>query len=788
MGISGFNLTALFVVFHTLVFAQPAEVNIFAGRVVDFETKLPVAGLRVCAIPGSPCTLTDEEGFFKLPLWAGQDSIRIEGLGYFHEDYVPAAQAGISVTYGISQDPFALSVAVVEGFLNPATNASTPGTFGLIKRPLLQAGDQLSLQNSLNSIPGVVVENRGYGGSQRIQIRGSSLRAPFAVRNIKMYLNGIPFSSPDGTAPLELVDAADISSIEVIKGPAGSAWGSGTGGVLLIRAMESPNGGGSFEHNQTHGQFGISRYHTAVETATARTGIRISHIYQDNDGYRDQEFNRKQQISLMLRNELSSKWNLFTYATHYNGHWGLPGGLTAEDAETNPRAAIPFSAENNASLYRNRYFAGTSAVYRPNSRSSLTIAVYAMNTKKFNPFGTSRFFNGFKDEGAGGTGTRVTYARRTNLSDDLRLDWEGGTELQYESFYLTESSNDGGLPGDFRYRFETNYLAMLGFGAVDLTWKNRVRLHAGLSAGETFHDIRSTGIDDIRTDTTASWGLNWLPRAGLAVKLDSLLWINASISYGVSNPTIFEQVSPEAISTSAGFIRSRVNPESGVNYEVGIKGKEHRSGVEVEVSAYLFELNEVILPVPDSMPSPSDPTETLEFVRYANSGSTRQQGIEAVLRKSLINQDRFFIHRLDVLMSFTRSDYRFNSYRLDDRELNGNRLPGVALNALSTTLIASAWHERIRLSIQHFWYDRMPLNNANLTWLPAWNLLNARMDATILQSKDGRLKLAVHAGVNNALNTSYTSFANLNGTNGRFYNPSPPVNYYGGIRVSARFR
>ncbi|MFM1999214.1 MAG: hypothetical protein RL204_1161, partial [Bacteroidota bacterium] len=141
----------------------------------------------------------------------------------------------------------------------------TSGSVGIVHERQLKGNDQTSLQNALNTVPGVTMESRGYGGSQRINVRGSFLRSPFAVRNIKLYVEGIPMSSPDGTTPLEVIDAFDITGIEVVKGPNGSYTGSGTSGVIYMRlAKANPKRKVSFKHSTLFGSYGMKREATAI--------------------------------------------------------------------------------------------------------------------------------------------------------------------------------------------------------------------------------------------------------------------------------------------------------------------------------------------------------------------------------------------------------------------------------------------------------------------------------------------------------------------------------------------
>src|SRR5687767_6993305 len=96
--------------------------------------------------------------------------------------------------------------------------------------------NKLSFLHGFNSVAGVRMEERS-PGSYRINIRGSSLRSPFGVRNVKVYWNNIPFTDPGGGTYLNQLSYYNIHSVEVIKGPAGSLYGAGTGGALLINSQ-----------------------------------------------------------------------------------------------------------------------------------------------------------------------------------------------------------------------------------------------------------------------------------------------------------------------------------------------------------------------------------------------------------------------------------------------------------------------------------------------------------------------------------------------------------------------
>lgn len=73
----------------------------------------------------------------------------------------------------------------------------TSSTVKIIDRNVADMQNKNSFAHAFNTITGVRMEERS-PGSYRLSIRGSSLRSPFGVRNIKVYWNDIPITDPGG--------------------------------------------------------------------------------------------------------------------------------------------------------------------------------------------------------------------------------------------------------------------------------------------------------------------------------------------------------------------------------------------------------------------------------------------------------------------------------------------------------------------------------------------------------------------------------------------------------------
>ncbi|MCC7525928.1 MAG: Plug domain-containing protein, partial [Chitinophagaceae bacterium] len=132
-----------------------------------------------------------------------------------------------------------LSEIVIKGFESDRRLLETPVSAGIISRSDIQQFSPASLVPAINLVPGARMEERS-PGSYRLSVRGSLLRSPFGVRNIKVYWNDIPFTDAGGNSYFNLIDQHSINRIDIMKGPGGSMYGANTGGVIILHPDELP--------------------------------------------------------------------------------------------------------------------------------------------------------------------------------------------------------------------------------------------------------------------------------------------------------------------------------------------------------------------------------------------------------------------------------------------------------------------------------------------------------------------------------------------------------------------
>ncbi|MFM1773069.1 MAG: hypothetical protein RLZZ71_2211 [Bacteroidota bacterium] len=677
-----------------------------------------------------------------------------------------------------------LEALTVVGYNNKRSNLSTPASIGLVKVNAHYC-DGSSLQNAFNSVSGVSYDSRGYGGSTRLNIRGSFYRAPTTIRNVKMYWKGIALTSADGQSPLEIVDPSNVANANILKGPGSGVWGNGTGGVVLFTPYsltQSVYAKAQFEH----GEFGYNKMVYQAGASKQGFSLMVSQVNQETKGYRNQEANKKEQTLLEFSaNTKRSKHYLM--AMLYKGYWELPGAISASQIDSDPRQANAFSAENNAHVDRTRDMLGYSGEYLSKKNFLLELSANLFQTEKINPYGTSAASSGYKDEKAKGNGERAVLSKSFDLNKNgkfpVKLKSSLGQEFQFENFQLNEFGLlNGESNGISKYNFNVDYITSNFFYQVEAEVAKRLFATAAVGLNNTQARITGTSRDAaqqlvlVEAYTNANPQARLYPNVGISYSLkkseESGNWnVFGNYSTGSSAPTIFEQYD-----YSNQYLNENLKNEFARNVEVGVKG----SGKLwfVEMSIYDQQIIDAIVP-----------KESLfngYYATYINAGKLVQRGME-FSGSGTVELERVRIYGW-VSGSWT-------NYELRDESGLG-RMPGMPLAQCNVGLNFTGFYG-FGWSITNQWTDKAPLNSTQTEWSAARNVLNTEVtyghtfikrdevagdyDLVTRIRQVGSINMNI--GANNVLNTNYTTFYQLNGVGGRFFNPMARRNFYSGITL-----
>jgi iron complex outermembrane recepter protein len=769
--IKAFFLTSL--IFFILISSINAQITV---QVYDRKTGDPLPGAAIEIMNDQQIEVTGPKGTVEINE-VPPFEIRISYLGYITRTFRVDDQRERFIAY-LEPEERMLNEVVVTGYEDNRRLIDIPGAVHRLAPEDIQRFDQTSMVRSLNVLPGVRMEERS-PGSYRISIRGSSLRSPFDVRNVKIYWNGIPFTDPNGITPLNLLDMNQMQQVEVVKGPAASIYGAGMGGVINLNTERAIYGQRTLGASTVQGSYGLRRYTLDFGSGSENSNYRFIFSRQASDGYREHtSFDRN---TFQLFGELySSERHTISGNVFYSDlFYQVPGSLTEQQYEENRRQArpgnpfTPGTVEQNASVDYQAFLTSIKSNYRWSDNFENTTAIYGMQS-----FFKMPFLLDFERETRLGFGGRTSFRYSTDVGG-MPLELVAGGEFQQMFLEGRNFDNDGGRPDTLRFDDEVIARQGLTFVKADLDLTNRLIFTAGLSLNLLEYDIyRLVGLHEEEPGRVIRNFPNvWSPRVGLVFKLSDEVALHGSTGTGFSPPTVKE------IRTSDGVLNLDLEPERGTNYELGFRGTALNRRLNFDVTAFHFNLNQTIITYADSV---------FATQKFRNAGSTLQRGVEVMGGYQLVRNSQRYIRSAVVRGSYARHHFRFNDYILTQRNQAGeyvdidysrNKLPGVAPHVATGSFDVRTAPGFYGFFTYHF-TDRIPLNDANTFSAPSYQLVDIKVG---WQGLINRLNYDIHAGVNNALNEKYSLGNDVNPFGNRFFQPAAEKNFYLGARVALNF-
>lgn len=645
----------------------------------------------------------------------------------------------------------------------------TAAAIGVIDARTLDRFNPAALTQAVNTLPGVRLEERATA-SYRLSIRGSALRSPYGVRNVKTYYNGIPFTEASGSTPLNLLDPGIIGRLEVVKGPGGSVYGAGTGGVALFETPAVAAGTARTSAGTTVGSYGLLRYGATAEAAGPTGAVRAQYAHQQLDGYRQQSALRRDVLALDARTDAGEKTTLAAHLLYTDIDYQLPGGLTRAQYEADPRQARPGTAALPGTVAQQAFYASRTALlgltheYRFSERLGLETTIYGSGTAIRTPYLVD-----YERNTGLGLGGRTALRYRTALAGRvLRL--QAGGEYQLGFVDGRSYDNRGGTPGALRYDDEITTSTGFAFAQADYELPAGLLLTVAASYNRLRYSIER--VSDALAKPNAyrfrrDFRPEVSPRIALLREFGPALAVYASVSAGFSPPTVDE------IRPSDGSLNAGLQAERGVSYEVGGRGNFFANRLRYEVAVFDFELRETI----------TSSTTAQGIAVFNNAGTTHQRGLEAGLSGWLWQPvgPGTAPAGLRAWASYAYNDFRFGSaYVGAGGDASGNRLPGTAPQTLSAGLDfneKSGFYLSPNLGHQ----ARIFLNDGNTAAAVGYWVYGAR--GGWRRTLAGHLELNLFAGLDNALDRRYSLGNDLNAFGGRYFQPAPGRSYYGGAQV-----
>lgn len=658
-----------------------------------------------------------------------------------------------------------LKPVTVRGYLSEQQVLQVPASVGVLSNKQLGLQPNNSLVSAMNTVPGIRMEERT-PGSYRLSIRGSLLRSPFGVRNVKMYFDEIPLTDAGGNTYLNALDIGSLHSIEILKGPDGSLFGANSGGVVLINPVNPVADGSTASVNFNAGSYGLIHENAAVRQKWGSNELNVNQGYQSYDGYRDHSYMQRHYIQLANRYSYGKSNQLKAIGFYSNLKYQTPGGLNQAQFDANPRAsrpataALPGAIQQNIGITTKVLFGGLVNEARLTNRIRNVATVFGTHVNFDNPFITN-----YEQRTENTFGGRTYFELNGLPSASYNWKLNLGAEWQQTNADINNYNNLQGVQGKPQALDEVNTNQHFFFTRYAATLFSRLNIEAALSLNHYQYKFRNIFPLNQPGFNTKSFNPQLMPRVALSYQiLNNFIW-RASVSRGYSTPTIAE------VRPTNNVINTALQPETGWNYETGFRLRNHDESLMLDASIFYYRLKNTIV-------NQRLANETDYFI---NAGGTKQLGIELNFTAWLLAPKATgFVRGIQFNEAFTFNRFNFRNYSINNADYSGNRLTGVP-RQVAVSSLQFRLPQAVYVFVQHNYTGKLPVNDANTVYAQRYHLLQAKAG---WQFKAGpKVKMNIYAGADNLLNEKYSLGNDLNAVGNRYYNPAPLRNYYAGLSV-----
>ena len=616
---------------------------------------------------------------------------------------------------------------------------------------------QLSINEYLNEVPGLFAMNAGnFAQDLRISIRGFGARAAFGIRGVKILVDGVPETTPDGQGQTDNLDLGIVDRIEILRGPSSGLFGNASGGVLSI-ATEDRVATPFFEAGATFGDFKMQQYQVKAGLKSGRTHYIIHGTDTETDGYRQNSGMKSTTVNAQALHEFAEN-STFKVLVNYTDSPQAddPGGIDKSAVVLDRRQArdrnVSFQAGEAIDQFK------IAAILKHNK----------MNT---NVFYSNRNFYGLLPFESGGIidlkrdywGHSFQYnlvdfdpAKKDEFGHKLQFGYSLAQQTDQRERFLNLMGTQGSTTFDQLESFSNFGVFLLEELQLTNGWSAMVSLRYDWNKLEAEDKFLSNGDDsgEIRLSTfNPSLGINYLLGPG------THFYTQFSTSF--ETPTLNELSNNPS---GQGGFNDELSAQKARNLEVGLKGILNGK-LQYDLAYFFIRTQDEIV----SFELQDFPGR--DFFR--NAGETVRNGLESQIKYAFAKNWR-------LNLAYTYSDFYYDSYINGGDDFSGTQLPGIPRHFGSASL---------RYIDPDGFFARLQSRMVGLTYLADGNGIDREPQYTLLnlnlgyKLKFGSWSLVPFFGINNLTDEEYSDNIRINAFGGRFFEPAPGRNVYGGLRI-----
>jgi iron complex outermembrane receptor protein len=695
----------------------------------------------------------------RFPSLYGCSGVALAAVGML----APAAQAQ-------TQSP-SLQTVVVSANRAEQRSFDAPAAIDAVNRDTIEgAGPQVNLSESLNRIPGLTILNRqNYAQDLQLSIRGFGSRAAFGLRGIRLLIDGIPATTPDGQSQGSSVSLTSTDRIEVLRGPLAQLYGNSSGGVIQAFTRDAPESPEFLSQFYT-GSFGLRRTDWQYAGRHGNLGLVADYSTFDIDGYRSNsaaqrnQFNGKLSFNPNEQTRVNLVFNRFDMPLAED-----PLGLTAAQLAGNPR-----QAGNNAIATRVRKITGqnqlgTSVNYALDNSSSVTARAY-YGTRENLQYQANNFWVGLQRDYYG---VGLQYNQQTQIAGRPAALVAG-----YEYDYSKERRQGGAasvgekVPGSLN-RNEDNIAQNSDFFAqASSLVSDRFTLTAGLRAST----VRFNSEDAFLSDGNGSGSVRYSavnPVLGLTFHASDSLNLYANYGKGFETPTLAEVAYTSTGAATSALFNPSLKASESQHYELGAKWLPTAAS-RLDVTLFQIRAADEIVVASSSSGRTA----------FKNAPETKRSGIEISGKAALHPQWQATLAASAINARFSQA-YANNNVKV----ASGNKLPGIPKSFVFSELLwasipfdsLSKRPQRVtKAGFELTSAGKMFANDSNTASADGYTTLNAKVS----QGWDiGPAVLTLYGRVDNLTDKRYVGSVIVNQAVGQFYEPAPGRTWSLGLRV-----